>query len=239
MWFKERLHNRWLDLRNAVFSTDTVSAMITGTAGLLKTPDAAPLGSAAARNFARWPINGYVWPQPPRKAGSFDASVQELLLWVQQRLVWMDYALASNNIAHIGTAAETACNPGAMPENPGCARLLNGKYNPFLSPDYENMGGIPDARSGRCTANKTALAQAATANPSAYPDWLVPTDECTLVRYINSQDCTVRDINRFPVRFAAVIRARFGPARPLLDPSSARSCDASTRVVVRSACQAR
>jgi hypothetical protein len=213
--------------------------MITGTAGLLKAPDAAPLGSAAARNFARWPINGYVWPQPPRKAGSFDASVQELLLWVQQRLVWMDYALASNNIAHVGTAAETACNPGAMPENPGCARLLNGKYNPFLSPDYENMGGIPDARSGRCTANKTALAQAATANPSAYPDWLVPTDECTLVRYINSQDCTVRDINRFPVRFAAVIRARFGPARPLLDPSSARSCDASTRVVVRSACQAR
>jgi hypothetical protein len=52
------------------------------------------LQEPAARNFLRWPtLNEYIWPNPV-VTGSYQGEVARLRAWLEDRLEWMDGAMA-------------------------------------------------------------------------------------------------------------------------------------------------
>lgn len=80
--FSNRLHCRWLELRDHEFTLMRMHAYIDSIVLVLD--------EAQQRNFQRWPILGtYVWPN----LQVFDTYVEEvsyLKNWIHTRLLWMD-----------------------------------------------------------------------------------------------------------------------------------------------------
>ena len=56
VWFSERLSKRWRTLRAARLSTNVVHATMDAWVAKLTAKDEEPLGSAAARNWHKWPV---------------------------------------------------------------------------------------------------------------------------------------------------------------------------------------
>lgn len=83
--FKQRVIDRWSELRTNVLSSTNVIARIQEMAGYLN--------EAAARDFQRWPRLGtYVWPNPPIYAQptTYAGVVQSMTNWIKGRFNWID-----------------------------------------------------------------------------------------------------------------------------------------------------
>jgi len=80
--FKERLRDRWFELRRGAFSNDRIHALIDSLA--------AHIDEAQARNFQRWPVLGkYLWPNS-FVGESWQQELDFLVNWIDERLAWMD-----------------------------------------------------------------------------------------------------------------------------------------------------
>ena len=80
--FKERLRDRWFELRRGALSTERVHALVDSLAALIE--------EAQARNFQRWRVLGkYLWPNS-FVGETWQQELDFLLNWIDERLVWMD-----------------------------------------------------------------------------------------------------------------------------------------------------
>ena len=81
-YFRDRLRCRYDSLRNTVLSTGSVLGWLDQQAQLLSGP--------SQPNYDRWPILGmYIWPNY-FIGETYDAEVNYMKLWVNQRLQWLD-----------------------------------------------------------------------------------------------------------------------------------------------------
>lgn len=83
--FRQKLANRWTELKYTVFDITKVETTIDSTASLLK--------EAQARNFNRWPILGTsVWPDrgTPNPGETYETLTENLKTWLQDRSTWID-----------------------------------------------------------------------------------------------------------------------------------------------------
>jgi len=86
--FRQRYHDRWVELRGGVFATGEMLQDIQD--------DAAVLEEGAARNFDCWDVLGdYVWPNADgwEERDTYAKEVEYLAWWVERRLEWMDGAV--------------------------------------------------------------------------------------------------------------------------------------------------
>lgn len=87
--FTNRVRCRWDELRAGPYHTDSIFAHIDSNVALLS--------NAQQRNFNRWDILGtYVWPNNT-VTGSYDAEINYLKNWIQNRFAWLDANLPSSN----------------------------------------------------------------------------------------------------------------------------------------------
>jgi hypothetical protein len=83
--FKEKLKDRWKELRKNQFKNDNIFAEIDSLVYLLD--------ESRVRNFEKWPVIGvYVWPNA-FIGGSYNSEIVYLKSWITQRLGWMDNTL--------------------------------------------------------------------------------------------------------------------------------------------------
>ena len=86
--FKNKLKERWIELRSGTFSTSNILAFIDVTV--------TKISEARIRNFIKWPIIGiYVWPNYYIGA-TYEDEINFLKGWIIQRLLWMDTELTGN-----------------------------------------------------------------------------------------------------------------------------------------------
>ena len=80
--YVEVLKNRWQELRNGPYKTETILAFIDSTANVLN--------EAKTRNFQKYNIlDYYVWPNN-YVGGSYNAEITYLKDWITARLDWLD-----------------------------------------------------------------------------------------------------------------------------------------------------
>jgi len=80
--FTTLLKNRWLELRNDIFSTANIHAYIDSVTSVLNMP--------RLRNFQRWNIIGsYVWPNW-YIGNSYIDEINYLKSWISERMLWLD-----------------------------------------------------------------------------------------------------------------------------------------------------
>jgi hypothetical protein len=80
--FANEVKCRWTTLRQSTLSDTALTTYIDSVAAMLSVP--------AARHFQKWPILGnYVWPNN-FIGQSYQAEVNYLKTWVQNRTAWMD-----------------------------------------------------------------------------------------------------------------------------------------------------
>lgn len=92
--FGRLLNERWTNLRNGSFATDSILATFNS---FLQEMDDAP-----ARNFDRWPIlDTWVWPNV-EVAGNYQGEVNYLRNWILSRLSWMDENMPTISNSVIG-----------------------------------------------------------------------------------------------------------------------------------------
>ncbi|MEM6802453.1 MAG: CotH kinase family protein [Bacteroidota bacterium] len=83
--FGQALIDRWTELRQGSFHTDSVLNLMNDFL--------VELDDAPARNFDRWPIlNTWVWPNV-EVGGSYQAEINYLRTWIRERLEWMDTSI--------------------------------------------------------------------------------------------------------------------------------------------------
>ncbi len=86
--FKRRLVKRWQALRKNELATSELFGEIDRTA--------AYLSEAQTRNFERWPVLGrQVFGNPGPYLPTYQQEVQQLKIWLQARLKWMDQRIKS------------------------------------------------------------------------------------------------------------------------------------------------
>ncbi len=86
--FKKQLVERWTDLRQGAFQTESIFAYIDSTAAYLH--------EAQARNFEKWPILGVeIWRSPPgvTERDTYEKEVDYLKDFIARHLQWMDEML--------------------------------------------------------------------------------------------------------------------------------------------------
>ena len=114
------LKNRWIQLRNGPFQTDTILAFIDSTADVLY--------EAQVRNFLKFNILGqYVWPNA-YVGGSYANEIDYLKDWVVARLSWLDQAI-DNTVT-------------SLPENSLYASPIKIIPNPFAEELYIELPEI-------------------------------------------------------------------------------------------------
>jgi len=92
--FRVKTADRWFDLRETVFSNAKLLADIDGYAALLH--------EAQARNFERWDTLGQSVDYNPsgwRDRDTYQKEVDWLKTWLEDRLAWMDQAIAHERAA--------------------------------------------------------------------------------------------------------------------------------------------
>ncbi|MFZ1517295.1 MAG: CotH kinase family protein [Ignavibacteriaceae bacterium] len=83
--FKNKLKERWIEIRNGAFSNSNILTFMNETVDSIR--------EARIRNFIKWPIIGvYVWPNYFIGA-TYEDEVTFLQNWIVQRLLWMDTQL--------------------------------------------------------------------------------------------------------------------------------------------------
>ncbi len=86
--FKNKVKERWIEIRRGVFSTSNIISFMDQTA--------TNIDEARIRNFIKWPIIGiYVWPNYYIGA-TYEDEITFLKGWIIQRLNWMDIELTGN-----------------------------------------------------------------------------------------------------------------------------------------------
>ena len=91
--FKEKIKQRWIELRSGVFSYINILEYMDQTIN--------KISEARIRNFIKWPIIGvYVWPNYYIGA-TYEDEVNFLKGWIIQRINWMDIELTGSPISNI------------------------------------------------------------------------------------------------------------------------------------------
>jgi hypothetical protein len=91
--FKEKIKQRWIELRSSVFSYVNILEYMDQTVN--------KISEARIRNFIKWPIIGvYVWPNYYIGA-TYEDEVNFLKGWIIQRINWMDIELTGSPISNI------------------------------------------------------------------------------------------------------------------------------------------
>jgi len=117
--FKQRLVDRWRQVRAGPWTDSALLAFIDSTAALLQ--------EAQARNFAKWPILGCsIWRSTPgaEERRSFALEVEYLKAFLVDRLEWMDRQLSPASAVMIGTGE-------GVPRPESGLVLYNNYPNPF------------------------------------------------------------------------------------------------------------
>ena len=86
--FQNNIAVRWNELRTTVFSNTNLLAMINSIAS--------EVDEAKDRNFTKWPIlDTLIWPNS-FVGGSYEAEIDYLSGWVDERTAWLDNAISSD-----------------------------------------------------------------------------------------------------------------------------------------------
>lgn len=79
--------NRWAELRQGIYSNETILNYIDSVAYILEEPQ--------QRNYTKWPIlNEHIWPNN-YVGGTYANEINYLKNWITQRLAWLDTNIAS------------------------------------------------------------------------------------------------------------------------------------------------
>lgn len=85
--FRERLRDRWVELRGDAFTDTKVTGILDSLVGVVQ--------QAQVRNWQRWPVlNTWVWPNV-FCCGTYAQHVDYLRNWLLDRMEWMDGAMIS------------------------------------------------------------------------------------------------------------------------------------------------
>ncbi|MCR4416790.1 MAG: CotH kinase family protein [Ignavibacteria bacterium] len=86
--FQTKFRQRWIELRNSVWTNEKINSTIDSLVQLLE--------ESRQRNFQRWPVIGqYVWPNY-YVGQTYEDEINYLKNWLTSRLVWMDYQLITD-----------------------------------------------------------------------------------------------------------------------------------------------
>lgn len=86
--FKIKFRQRWIELRNTVWTNEKINAIIDSLVNLLD--------ESKTRNFQKWQVIGqYVWPNY-YVGQSYEDEINYLKNWLNGRLIWMDYQLVTS-----------------------------------------------------------------------------------------------------------------------------------------------
>jgi len=89
--YNNQMRCRYNQLRTTVFDTSYLFTYIDSMAVYLD--------EAQQRHYTTWPILGaYVWPNPSPIPNTFQGEIDNLKLWISQRLIWMDSHVPGNCI---------------------------------------------------------------------------------------------------------------------------------------------
>lgn len=84
--FSSLLYCRWTELRKGPLSMARLRGLVDSVGTLLQ--------EAQQRHFSRWRILGqYVWPNPTPIPASYPAELEQLKVWLENRLAWIDLAI--------------------------------------------------------------------------------------------------------------------------------------------------
>lgn len=83
--FKNGFRQRWIELRNSVWTNQKINSLIDSLVTLLE--------ESRQRNFQKWPVIGqYVWPNY-YVGQTYQDEINYLKNWLTNRLIWMDNQL--------------------------------------------------------------------------------------------------------------------------------------------------
>lgn len=83
--FKNKFKERWIELRNTVWSNEKINNTIDSLVNLLE--------ESRVRNFQKWPVIGqYIWPNY-YIGQTYDDEINYLKNWLNSRIIWMDLQL--------------------------------------------------------------------------------------------------------------------------------------------------
>ncbi|MEJ5305021.1 MAG: CotH kinase family protein [Ignavibacteria bacterium] len=86
--FQTKFRQRWIELRNSVWTNEKINSTIDSLVQLLE--------ESRQRNFQRWPVIGqYVWPNY-YVGQTYEDEINYLKNWLTSRLAWMDYQLITD-----------------------------------------------------------------------------------------------------------------------------------------------
>ncbi|NPV11404.1 MAG: spore coat protein CotH [Ignavibacteria bacterium] len=86
--FRTKFRQRWIELRNSVWTNEKINSTIDSLVQLLE--------ESRQRNFQKWPVIGqYVWPNY-YVGQTYEEEINYLKNWLTSRLAWMDYQLISD-----------------------------------------------------------------------------------------------------------------------------------------------
>jgi len=86
--FQNKFRQRWIALRNSVWTYEKINTTIDSLFQLLE--------ESRQRNFQKWPVIGqYVWPNY-YVGQTYEDEINYLKNWLSSRLVWMDYQLITS-----------------------------------------------------------------------------------------------------------------------------------------------
>ncbi|WP_428658348.1 CotH kinase family protein [Runella sp.] len=112
-----KVRDRWQQLRNSQWLTNTITAFVDQTTSTLN--------ESQTRNFQRWPILGqWVWPNY-YYGDTYQEEVDWFKNWTKERLKWLD-----NNIPRVGVLArELDCAAMAKPTADTTQALCQGQVS--------------------------------------------------------------------------------------------------------------
>ena len=86
--FKNKFRQRYIELRNSVWTNQRINSTIDSLVQLLE--------ESRQRNFQKWPVIGqYVWPNY-YVGQTYEDEINYLKNWLSSRLIWMDYQLITD-----------------------------------------------------------------------------------------------------------------------------------------------
>lgn len=86
--FKIKFRQRWMELRNTVWTNEKINFVIDSLINLLE--------ESRIRNFQKWPVIGqYIWPNY-YVGQTYEDEINYLKNWLYNRLMWIDSQLITN-----------------------------------------------------------------------------------------------------------------------------------------------
>lgn len=109
--FRQRLSDRWQELRGNLFTTPKVVGLVDSLSGVLD--------QSQVRNWQRWPVlNQWVWPNA-NCCGTYEQHVDYLHDWLVSRLQWIDGKMIALNTGeyHPDDYFKTVLSPNPSDDN--------------------------------------------------------------------------------------------------------------------------